>query len=199
MSFLQKAASHTTDWLVQGGSISEDEREVYEYGLDKLFSSLTHFLFTVCLGFLFGIPGLTMLFFVSYYIIRIYAGGYHAETPQRCFLTSVGIMIPTLTVMKFWQVWFVAWVFYALLALGSIVLVLIAPVAHKNKMLDEREKVVYRRRMLRNLSVAVITALILFQLSYHGLAVSVLCGVLLAMLMALTGKIKLLVESEHVR
>jgi len=106
-------------------------------------------------------------------------------------------MILTLAAIKFWHVWFSVWAFYALLILSGTVLLLISPVANKNKMLDGREKTVYRRCMIRNIFVAFTAAVTMFHFLYHSLAVPVLFGVLLAALMAVAGKVKLWVENEN--
>ena len=190
------AAIRITDWLVQGGSVPEEDREIYEFGMDKLLTSLTNFVLTVIAGALIGIPLHTGVFYIAYYFLRVYAGGYHAETPGRCFFLSIGVVIPILAAIRFYPVWHTDLAFYVLLGISLAVLLKIAPVENKNKILDEIEKVVYRGRMLRNLGIMSITAVMLQIFSLHGYAASVLCGILLAMLMAVAGKVKLMAENR---
>lgn len=188
--FTQLAARRVADWLIQGGNAAE-EREVYEFGLEKLFSTLTNFAFVLCFGFLFGTPLQSLVFYVAYSMLRVYAGGYHAEKPLICFFISIGAMIPFLLLIRFQQIWNVPIVFYGLLVLGVAILVTLGPVEHKNKPLDDLAKVVYRRRMLRNLMMATVGATGLAALSLDNYAVAVLCGVLLSAATAGAGKVKL--------
>ena len=196
MFFLQAAAKSVTDWLVAGGSIKEEDREVYEFGLDNLFSTLINFIIIMCLGLLLGMALQSIVFYVSYLALRVYAGGYHADKPMTCFFTSIIIVIPCLLAIRSQQIWNVPEVSFALLAGAIAVLVLIAPVGNKNKMLDALEKVVYRRRLLRNLAIISVIMVIFFVLSLYEYSAAVLCGILLSTVIAVVGKIKLLLEAR---
>jgi len=188
--FTQVAAKKTTNWLVQGGSVAEEDREVYEFGLDKLFSTLINFLFAIGFGLLFGIPAQTLAFYVTYSALRVYAGGYHAEKPLTCFSVSISVLIPCLVAIRFYQAWNVSVVFYGLLGLGIITLVALGPVEHKNKMLDDVEKEVYRDRLHRNLTIISVGAIVLTLFSLDVYAVAVLIGVSLSAITAAIGKVK---------
>ena len=188
--FTQVVAQKTTDWLVRCGGVKEEEREVYMFGLDKFFSCLVNFFFAVILGLLFGVLLQTVVFYVTYMMLRVYAGGYHAEKSLTCFFASIGVLIPCLVAIRFYQAWNIPTVFYGLLGLGAITLMALGPVEHKNKPLDSAEKVVYRRRMLRNLSIAVVGAGSLLALSLDSYGIAVLCGVLLSAITAGVGKLK---------
>ena len=185
------------DWLIRGGSITREDRETYEFGLDKLFSSLANFILVLAFGFLFRIPVLVVMFFIAYTAIRVYAGGYHSDTPARCFFISVVIMIPAMLAIRYQQAWCTMAVLYCVLVLSVAVLILLAPVGNKNKMPDALEKVVYRRRMLRNLAILSVVAAGLFHFAYYDYASAVLCGIMLAAIMAVAGRIKLLLETHN--
>lgn len=192
MSFLQSAASHVTDWLVRGGGIAAKDREIYEYGLDKLFSMITCLIFTFLLGVVVGVRLPSVIFFAAYFVLRVYAGGYHADTQLRCFFISIGIMMPALLVIRFQQAWCSPARFGGLLVLGIAILVGLAPVENKEKLLDALEKSVYRRRLLINLLLISVLSVILFLMPHREYGVAVLCGILLASAMAVAGKVKLL-------
>ena len=187
----QGIARRTADWLVQGDSIAEEDREVYEFGLDKLFSMLSNLFFAAGIGLLFGMFTQTVVFYVSYIALRVYAGGYHADTPLRRFFISIGIIIPCLLMIRFQDIWNVPFAFYGLLGISAAALVLLGSVGSRNKMPDEVEKIVYRRRLLRNLAVIAVAAIVLSALSFPAYASAVLCGILLAATIAAAGKVKL--------
>ena len=103
--FTQVAARKTANWLARSGGINEEDKVVYEFGLDKLFSSFINLFFAAVLGLLFGIFLQTLVFYAAYILIRIYAGGYHAEKPLACFFASIIILVPCLVAIRFYQAW----------------------------------------------------------------------------------------------
>ena len=197
MIFLQTASARVTDWLVRGGSISQEGREVYEFGLNKLFSTLVSFLFAVFMGLCLGVPLAALIFFAVYYFLRIYAGGYHADSQLKCFFISIGIMIPALLLIRFQELWYTQTVFLTALAAGTMILFLLCPVENKNKIPDALERRVYRCRLLRNLAIILLATIALFIFSYHEYSVAALCGVLLGAAMAVAGKIKLIFDKDE--
>jgi len=192
MFFLRTAAIRTTDWLIAGGGITEEDREVYEYGFDKFYSIIVNILFAISFGLFSGMFFQTITFYASYMALRVYAGGIHADTQWRCFFASILILIPSLFAIHFQYLWNTPLLFYGMLILSAIILCLLAPVGSKNKMPDELEKVVYRRRMIRNLAVLIIAAAALSIFSINDYASAVLVGVLLSVVMVVAGKIKII-------
>ena len=72
----------------------EDEREIAEYGLSQGLVLVGGLGLAVIAGWVMGIPLLAVLFLTLTYILRIYAGGYHAKTPLRCgIISALSILI----------------------------------------------------------------------------------------------------------
>jgi len=187
----QQLANRVADWLMRSDA-NQEAREVYVYGLDKLFSTLINFAFVVGLGLLIGVALPAITFFAGYFSLRTYAGGYHADTPRKCFFISTAMVIPILFLIRFYQVWLDAAVFYTALACCTLILVLFVPVGTKNKMPDALEKVVYRRRSLVTLAVLLAGSTVLFALSLYSYAAAVLLAITLTTAVVVAGKIKLL-------
>jgi len=188
--FTQIAAKKTVDWLMQGGQVVDDDRRVYEFGLDKLFSSLVNFFFAVILGLVFGVFWQTVMFYIVYIMLRVYAGGYHAKKPLVCFFASIGILFPCVVAIRFYQIWRTPLVFWSLLLVSVVALAIVAPVEHKNKRLDVLEKTIYRRRLLRNLAIVTIGAITLAAFSQVDYAMAMLCGIMLSASVAIVGKMR---------
>lgn len=188
--FTRVLAKRIVNWLVNGGG-KEEKRSVYEFGLDKLIQVLINFFAVMSLGFIIGIPLEAIAFYLTYSILRVYAGGYHAENPVACFFVSIGILIPCLIAIQHYHMWNILIVNYGLLAVSVATLVIIGPVEHKNKRLDALERVVYCRRMLRNLIISVIGVIVLMMVEYHSFAMAMLCGVILTTVTAVVGNMVL--------
>jgi len=189
--FTHSIARNVTDWLVQGGAVQELNREVYEFGLEKLISLLINTLIMLVLGSLFGILLQTIVFYMTYMVLRVYAGGYHAENSIVCFFVSIAILIPCVIAIRYYYMWNIPIVFWSLLVASVIILIIVSPVEHKNKMLDAKEKNVYRKRALRNMLVVATCAIVLTLLSFNIFAVAMLCGIVLTAATAGLGKLVL--------
>jgi len=186
--FTKNAARKTCDWLVRSGGIEDSKRVVYEFGLDKLYTSLANFAIVSIIGFLFGVFLQTVLFFGIYVALRVYAGGYHAKSPIICFFVSSLILIPFVIAIRHYHLWSTPIAFWVILIVSVVALLLLGTVENQNKLLDSMERKVYRRRLLRNLTIVVVLGATLSFLSQGSYAIAVLCGVMLTAITAGVGK-----------
>ena len=82
-----------TKILLDKGSITEDERDLYIYGFFMLLSQLMYFILACIFGLLFQCFLDSIIFYIAFQFIRRYAGGYHASTETRCeILSSLSIL-----------------------------------------------------------------------------------------------------------
>lgn len=79
-------------------------------------------------------------------MLRKYAGGYHAKSVLGCYVLTVSGALMMLLVVCFCniplEIMLVVW------GIAGIIIVLFAPVQNRNKILDEVEHLVYRRRAI---------------------------------------------------
>ena len=68
--------------------IQSSTKEVCAYGLRQIFSTIFNAGTMLLIGFLMQMLIEAILFTVIYIPVRVYAGGYHASTPQRCWAFS---------------------------------------------------------------------------------------------------------------
>ncbi|MCL2250194.1 MAG: accessory gene regulator B family protein [Oscillospiraceae bacterium] len=186
--FTKNAARRTCDWLVLYGGIEDSKRSVYEFGLDKLYSTLVNFAIISVIGAMFGVFIQTVLLFTVYIVLRVYAGGYHAESPVTCFFVSILILIPCVVLIRFYHIWYGSTVFWSMLLICAATLILVGPVENTNKLLDSVEKRVYFCRMIRNLALVMGFGTTLWLFSQDSYAAAILCGVTLTSITAGVGK-----------
>ena len=92
---LHLCAEHFTDILYKHNSLPENRKPVYVYGTELALStslSIVSILFisALCMHLLSGI--LFLLIFIG---LRLFAGGYHAETYRKCFFISNSVFVVT--------------------------------------------------------------------------------------------------------
>lgn len=140
----EKASVKFTDILADKGVIQSSAKEVCAYGLRQIFSSMINAFTTLLIGIVMGMIIEAVIFTIAYITIRIYAGGYHAKTPFRCYLLSIAILAAVMICMKHLTLNNI--VYYLLMIMSSATILYLSPVEDKNKPLDEKEIRVYKKR-----------------------------------------------------
>lgn len=135
-----------TSLFIRSSVIREEDKALYQYGVEQICNIILNILTTVIIGALYGMIPEILIFMFAYIPLRIYAGGFHAKTPFRCYLCSVAITVIILSVMKFIEIPYFICIIVAITS--SIVILKEAPIEDKNKPLDSVEKVVFRKRAL---------------------------------------------------
>ena len=152
--------------IIKGGEPIAFSRDVYVYGLTQLFRILLNLFTTIIIGFGMGMLPESLVFVVCLMLIRSYSGGYHSNSPLRCYLISVIAVIIALGSIKL-SVWNV-YSSVLLMVISNTILLLYAPIGHRNKPLDDIETLVYKRRLrwvLVVITVIFVTLLLNKQLS----------------------------------
>ena len=160
---MQKLAQGTAERLVAQGIIREEDAPIYRYGLEAMYSSLLELLSILALAALIGNFWQTVLFFAAFIPLRLYAGGYHASTRLRCFLTSL-VVYAAFTIMLeiVPAAWFVPLAFIGG-AVSFLIVWLFAPVIHQNHRSGLKHQVRFRRISIR-ICVVEVSAIIVGQI-----------------------------------
>lgn len=121
--------------------IQNENKEVYEYGLQLLLSTVANGLIALTLAVVSGTLIQCIFYLTAFVVIRKSAGGFHAKTHWGCccilaVVISVFIVIIKLVPHEFYTVMSIA------SAVISFVTVLIfAPLEHPNKPLNDSDNV----------------------------------------------------------
>jgi accessory gene regulator B len=85
--------------LVRNRIISEDDREVYIYGLELILNSLLIVSTIIALGFLLNKILITVVFLIVFWSIRSYSGGYHANQYWKCYCIGCFAYLGVITIV----------------------------------------------------------------------------------------------------
>ncbi|MGL4605927.1 MAG: accessory gene regulator ArgB-like protein [Eubacteriaceae bacterium] len=141
--------------------IEEEDRSIYQYGLESLLTKALHTLTMILVGWFLGLLTETIAFILAYSFVRIYAGGYHAKSKIVCYLWSWGTVLGVLSVLLFYPENSFMALSLVLLLLGFISIYTLAPVENPNKPLDQMEIVVYGKKARTILWILMTLGLIL--------------------------------------
>lgn len=139
--------------------ISYEDKDLYIYGYFILLSHLYFFVFTIIIGLIFNILPESILFYLSFTLIRSYAGGIHAKTELICMIcTSVSILL-SMVAIKLCYMFSIYTLLTILMSVATFVIIIFSPLDTKEKRLDEYEKKTYGKK-------AKLSAILIFTLAF---------------------------------
>lgn len=171
-----------------------DNYELYEYAIYIILSSAFHMATVIVLGLVFNLLTESLVFYLSFIVIRKFAGGYHAKTPVRCYLFSFASNIIILCLVKWLSSINTLFIFIFIIfeLLCGVLILLISPLDTENNPLTGQEKKMYRMlTSIITILIFIISSLCFFK-GYRNIGSSMICGVVMSALVLLMRKIQIL-------
>ncbi len=131
--------------LNSSGIINKDEAELCKYGLDSFIATFIEIAAILILSVALNNVVETVLLFLTFIPLRVYAGGYHADTRVRCFLISLLVYAMFTLSLKFILMDFYELFIFGYVVISMIVILRFSPVVHKNKKVNDIERKNYRK------------------------------------------------------
>lgn len=155
-------SENITNYFYTNEIISKEEKEIYVYGLHLIFSSVIGIAIILALGVLLNNLVNTVLFLSAFISVRMYSGGYHANSYIKCNMTLITIYLITMAAVNFIPREIIGTSSAVLIALTIYIVLKYAPVDNENKKLTKKQKVKNKRITLFLLSVFYILSLVLY-------------------------------------
>lgn len=156
------------DFFVSKDVITEEEEEVCAYGMELIISGIISIALVLIIGLITGNIWYSVVYNMMMVVIRIYTGGYHADTHIRCnvcycmtFLISIALLRVQMHIKTELAIWIIA-------LAGYLIIVLNAPLEHHNKKLTMKQKEDY---MVISAMLGIASILISFVLNIMGIAI----------------------------
>lgn len=170
-----------------------DNYELYEYAIYIILSSAFHMATVIVLGLVFNLLTESLVFYLSFIVIRKFAGGYHAKTPVRCYAFSVISSIIMLCLIKYansvGNIFTYLLIIFELLCV--VLIILMSPLDTENNPLNSYEKKWYK-------TLAVLISVCIFIISLfcvltelRNIGYSLICGVIMSTLVLLMRKVQI--------
>lgn len=187
---INKLAVCFTDKLLLKNSISENERELYVYGFFMLLSHLMYFIFTCVFGSIFRCFLESVIFCITFQLIRRYAGGYHANTEIICNLFSILSIIACVSFIKLSKMYRINSVLLCIVLLCAILIFIFCPLDTPEKPLTDKEHKYFRKISLIILSLIIVSIIISFIFKFNIIFAPCCVSVILEGVLIGTGQIK---------
>jgi accessory gene regulator B len=143
---IKQFAGTITSFLVEDNIIDDEEREIYQYGTEQILINLS------MLAVIFTIAFTTKSWIqAAFWIcgmlpIRAVAGGYHASTPVKCNLLTVSVFMLNMVTINFLKNYMTMYLLIPFLCIILFSIIRFAPVDHKNKVLEQEEFLIAKRK-----------------------------------------------------
>lgn len=187
---ISKLSEKAVDVLSVHNCIAQEEKELYVYGFFMLFSKAFFLLLTVIYGVLFGVVLESVLFYITFTVLRSYAGGIHASKESTCTIcTSLAMLLCVAAIRVCVELSLLA-VPFVLLALSTICILILSPLDSAEKRLMEEEKKEYRKKTYRITTLIVSAAILALICGLTRLFYPCVTSLMLESLLLVAGKAK---------
>lgn len=186
-----KISQEISEVMVQNQIIASEDRNICEYGIDVILTWGIELLCILLLSLYVGNCLNTIFYFLSFIPIRLYVGGYHADSKLRCFGILIMVYVLFSLITGYMPLEETKWWLVILSMLSVVPIYIWAPLKNKNKTISEGE-----RRHFRRISfvlwlvemVIILFAILIGKYNCHIQSFSV--GLVSAILALIVGKIK---------
>lgn len=150
---ISEVSKRTAGFLSKNMIIETEYEEVYVYGIEILLSTILNFIVAFIIALISHEFVACLINLIAFVTIRIYAGGYHADTHLGCMTTLVGVLLIFIFVIKLVSLKLMMMLSPIMLIISAIIIFKYAPVEHPNKPLSDKKKLKLRRKALISLLI----------------------------------------------
>lgn len=178
--------------------IKEDERELFEYGIFLVLSQIIYSFICLVCGAVLCCVKECVIFYISFMLVREYAGGFHASSEIRCFLISSISIIASVSFIKVTAAKNTDILFITLFVLAVSVIALFSPIDTEEKPLTPNERKNFRKKSLIILCILFLVCAVFFK-HFRFVSTSVGTAVILEGIMLTAGKLKNHLKKQKVQ
>ena len=175
--------------------MDEGDKSKYEldlWGIKELLHNLANILTMIVLGVIIGKMTECIIFYISYSVLRSFAGGYHANTRLKCYLFSTMMLaVFILTVGTLAE--HIAFA-NVIIVVAAAVILMLAPVDNNNKLLYDKEKITFKRITVAAMLVEIVIYIIVYIFKWNIPAACMAESMMWVSIMVVLGELKLRVK-----
>lgn len=127
------------DFFIREDIVSEEQREVYQYGVELSVSTLIGLFIVLAIGAFSGRFTESVIFYIVFCLTRAFCGGFHARSHLLCKVTFICVLILVL-VMDLVLNNIESYYWFVLYLYSLIIVCAFAPVDNPNKRLTSYDK-----------------------------------------------------------
>lgn len=186
-----KLASFFAQKLIQVGSVKEEQRDVYEYGLEILLADIGYLIIFLLFATVTSTMLQSLFFLVGFILLRRFAGGYHANTYTKCHIMFLINQMIFTAIIKFVPEHFYFALIISLVSISLIVIWMLAPVDNNTRRFIKNEYNIFRRKSrIYSVVILIMTVTVLFFSKFYSLYICYTLGLFSATCSIIAGSIQ---------
>lgn len=171
---IHKISAIITHFLCKESIIPRDQMEFYDYGFQITIANIVNFVIALLLGICFH-SVLKMAFIYCIFVsLRLFCGGYHADTYGKCFLLFAVTCMACLWAAEWMagHMWIQRLLLPASLFFLGLCIWKRAPVENPNRPMTADEKKIFKKRSFQIYSLWTVSGIILWAAHQEHLTAS---------------------------
>lgn len=196
---INKLSTRLTEKLLSNGTICDEDKELYIYGLFMLLSQLMFFIITCIFGLVLNCLIESVIFYIAFQFIRKYAGGYHAATETRCEILSTLSILACIAVIRLSKTYDFQNVLLMISAVSAVCIFVFCPLDTPEKPLSDKEFRYFRKISWIILLVISIAVIVSYSFKFQMVFVPCCLSLVLESVLLVAGKMKKVFRTNHVK
>lgn len=196
---ISKLSTNLTERLLSNGAISEEDKDLYIYGLFMLISHLIFFIIACIFGLILGCIIESIIFYIAFQFIRRYAGGYHASTETRCEIFSTLSILACIVVIRLSKTYDFQTVLLLITILSAVCIFVSCPLDTPEKPLSDKEFKYFRKVSWIILFVIIVAIIVSYVFKFQMVTVPCCLSLILESILLAAGKIKRVSQKNNVK
>ena len=197
---ISKISEQLAEKMLSSGTISDEDKELYVYGLFMLLSQLMFFIIACFFGVILNCILESILFYIAFQLIRRHSGGYHASSETRCEIMSTLSILACIVVIRLSKTYDFQTALLVVSAVSGVFIFVLCPFDTPAKPLSEHEFKYFRKISWLILSMIFLVVIISYfvRLKWLQIFFAPCClSLILECILLVAGKLKrLAVESK---
>lgn len=143
---IQRLSNGIVNWQIKKNILTSEQRALYQYAYMVFLNQFVNILIAFLIAVIMRRPLTVFLFLASYIPLRSYCGGFHAKTNGGCTLVSALLTLAVCFAEKVITGTLSGIMSPVSIIISGVLIWRFAPVSDKNKPLDEKETIRYRKK-----------------------------------------------------
>lgn len=185
-----KLARKTAEKFVENNNIIYDKISIYQYGFFVLYSNILFFIITSIIGAILSVFLQSVVFFFAFFLIRQFAGGYHAKTETRCEILSTLSILCCIVLIKLSKMYDIRIALLSISLVFAVLIFILCPLDTPEKSLNDKEYKYFRKISWIILSLIIVAIIVSFISKFNVVFAPCCASLILEGVLIGTGQIK---------
>ena len=176
-----------SDFFITNGKIALGKRDVFAYGISRLFTNAILLVSFVLIGWLMRDIKSVFIFLLFFIPLRKYAGGFHFNSNCCCYMASC-LEVILVVIFRYAFSCLVLCLIFEFIA--SFIILRLAPIQSSNKKLTPNEKRIYKCKVKKIVIIYIFFSLLCILLKINRVYILIIASLFVESLLLLITKTK---------